>query len=195
MLSVAVWPLLVGGAVVLVSLVVLHALPTRLNPWRDAVSQYGITRYRLGYLLAAFGAALGGVGGALLFGALPGGMYAAVLLWIFAAARVLIPFFPMDDPEAPRTDRGRVHSLLAVIAFATITAAGFFGAGVLHDAGRPGLSTLSTIAAVVMAVGSAGVILGLFTALRRLFGLAERLIYLGFIGWFLALGIGQLTGV
>lgn len=71
----------------------------------------------------------------------------------------------------------------------------FFGAGVLHDAGRPGLSTLSTIAAVVMAVGSAGVILGLFTALRRLFGLAERLICLGFIGWFLALGIGQLTGV
>ena len=39
---------LAAVAVAVGALVTLHVLPTGLSPVRDAVSHYGITRYRLG---------------------------------------------------------------------------------------------------------------------------------------------------
>lgn len=189
MIGVGAVLLVAGAIVVLASLAVLHVVPTGLRPWIDPVSQYGITRFRAGYLVAALGAAVAGVGGVLALAPL-GAAAAVVLLVVFAVARAIIPFVPMDAPEAPRTRRGRAHNLLAIAAFASVTAAGFLAGGALHDAGYPNLANLSTGCAIVMAIGSAGVILGFFTPLRRVFGASERLIYLGFIAWFLMLGFG-----
>ncbi|GAA2244642.1 DUF998 domain-containing protein [Herbiconiux moechotypicola] len=190
MTGVAAILLIVGAAVVLGALVVLHLAPTGLNPLRDPVSQYGITRFKRGYATAAWGATLGGIGGGLLITTVHGSpTVGAVLVWVFAVARFLIPFAPMDAPHQPRTSTGRLHNILAIVAFATVTAGAFLGAGDLHDAGFEAIATFSTVAAIVMAIGSAGSILGFFTAFSRLPGVFERLIYLGFIAWFGVLGI------
>jgi hypothetical protein len=178
--------LALGGAGTLLSLVVVHVLPTGLNPLRDPVSQYGITRYRGWYRAAAISAAVAGVGGALLFAGFEGvvAIVTVVLLAVFAAARGLIGFFPMDAPDAMPTATGRVHNLLALAAFAPVTAGAFTGAGALHDAGYATASALSTVCAVVMVVGTIGMIVAAAPRLRGLFGFAERLIYAGFIAWF-----------
>ncbi|GAA1918486.1 hypothetical protein GCM10009775_08830 [Microbacterium aoyamense] len=187
--------LLLGAGLTLVSLVVVHVLPTKLSPLRDPVSQYGITPFRGWYWSAAGGAAIAGVGGALLFSTIPGAIaiVTTVLLGVFAVARALIGVFPMDAPDAAKSRTGRTHNLLAFAAFASVTAAAFTGAGAIHDAGAPTLSTWSTIFGVIMALGTVGMILAAaIPALHGVFGLAERLIYAGFIAWFLTLGLTPL---
>ena len=181
--------LLAGAAIALLSLVVAHLLPTGLNPLRDPVSQYGITRYRGWYWSAAGGAALAGVGGVLFFAPTGTGIavVTAVLLAVFALARAAIGFFPMDAPGSARTGTGRTHNLLATAAFASVTAAAFTGAGALHDAGFPDASAWSTACGAVMAVGTVGLLVTR-RARSGLFGLAERLIYVGFLAWFFLLG-------
>lgn len=190
MTSLAAVLLLAGALVAVVSLVILHLLPTGLNPLRDPVSQYGITRYRAGYGAAAGGAALAGVGGVLFF-APTGGAISTVtiaLLVVFAVARAAIGFFPMDAPGSARTGTGRTHNLLATAAFASVTAAAFTGAGALHDAGFPDASAWSTACGIVMAVGTIGLLITARRAHPGLFGLAERVIYVGFLAWFGLLG-------
>lgn len=109
----------------------------------------------------------------------------AVFLTIFAVSRAIIPFVPMDAPDAVPTTTGRVHNVLAVAAFASITVAAFLAGGILHDGGFSAEATWSTVTAVVMALGSIGVLSSRFApALERTFGLWERLIYAGFIAWF-----------
>lgn len=193
MTSPAAAMMLAGALTTLVALVAVHLLPTGLNPLRDPVSQYGITSYRGWYWTAAAGAALAGIGGALLFWPVDSviAKVTAVLLAGFFVARAAIGFFPMDDPGDKRTPTGRTHNLLATAAFASVTAAAFTGAGALHDAGFADVSVWSTTCGVVMAVGT----VGLLTAVRfrAVFGLAERLIYLGFIVWFIVLGAVSLT--
>jgi hypothetical protein len=188
--------LLLGAVAALVSLVVVHVLPTGLNPLRDPVSQYGITSYRGWYRSAALSAALAGVGGVIYFAQVPGvaALITLILLVVFAAARALIGFFPMDAPGESRTGTGRLHNILATLAFAPVTAAAFVGAGALHDAGAGDLSIWSTLCGVVMAVGAVGLLLtARATRLRTFFGLAERLIYVGFIAWFILLGVAALA--
>lgn len=186
--------MLAGGVVTLASLVVVHLLPSGLRPLRDPVSQYGITRFRGWYWSAAGGAALAGVGGALLFATIPGALsiVTTALLAVFALARALIGLFPMDAPGAPRTGTGRAHNLLATGAFAPVTAAAFTGSGPLHDAGEPTLAMVSTVCGIVMAIGAVGLLVTARSTRLPLFGLAERLIYAGFIAWFLVLGVATL---
>ena len=195
MMTLAAVLLLAGVVIALVSLVVLHLLPTGLNPLNDPVSRYGITRYRAGYWLAAGGAAVAGVGGVLFFAPTSGviSTVTIVLLVVFAAARAAIGFFPMDAPGSGRTAVGRAHNLLATAAFASVTAAAFTGAGALHDAGFPDASAWSTACGVVMAVGTLGLLVTARRARSVLFGLAERLIYLGFLAWFVLLGVFALA--
>ncbi|MET0812578.1 MAG: DUF998 domain-containing protein [Microbacterium sp.] len=188
--------LLLGASLTLISLIVVHLLPTKLDPLRDPVSRYGITAFRGWYWSAAAGAALAGVGGALFFSAIPGviAIVTTVLLSVFAVARALIGLFPMDAPDAAKSRTGRIHNLLAFAAFASVTAAAFTGAGALHDAGAVALSPWSTALGAIMAAGTIGVILTTASsALRGLFGLTERLIYVGFIAWFLMLGLAPIS--
>ena len=184
--------LLIAGVVIaLGSLIVLHLLPTGLNPLSDPVSQYGITRYRAGYWSAAGGASLAGIGGVLFFAPTAGviSTVTTVLLAVFAVARAAIGFFPMDAPGSGRTPVGRTHNLLATAAFASVTAAAFTGAGALHDAGFPDASSWSTACGAVMAVGAIGLLITPRRTRPTLFGLAQRLISLGFLAWFALLGV------
>lgn len=179
---------LVAAVVLLGSLVMLHAAATGLSPLTDPVSQYALTRFRAGYWLAASSAAVAGGGTAILLARLSDGGAAVALLWVFAAARALIPWFPMDVPGSRPTTFGRVHNLLAVAAFATVTAAAFLAVGTFRAAGFGSVANVSLIVGIVMAVGSAGVIASRpLAALRSKFGLFERLIYVGFVVWFLTL--------
>ncbi len=181
---------LAGVVAMVAALGFLHLVRTGLSPLRDPVSGYALTRYRAAYAVAAGAAAVAGLTSALLLAGISGTGAAVGALLVFAAARALIPLFPMDAPGAVRSGRGRVHSLLATVAFATVMASAFLAWYPLAAAGEQRLASVSLTAGVVMAVGSVIVIAGAaHPAPRRIFGLAERLIYLGFIGWFAAVAV------
>jgi len=185
---------LIAVAVTLVSLIVLHVAPTGLSPLRDPVSQYGISAFRALYATAAISAGIAGVGAILVVAGIPGSIATVILLAVFSAARIAIPFFPMDSPGWGATRTGRFHNVLAFLAFGSVTAAAFVGAGMLHDAGHPVTGLLSTVFGVIMAVGAVVMLISrVRERLRGVFGAAERLIYLGFIGWFIALGVSALV--
>jgi hypothetical protein len=189
MLLVSAGATLVAAVLLLGSLVLLHVAVAGLSPLADPVSQYALTPFRAGYWLAAGSAAIAGAGTAILLAELSDGGAAVALLWVFAAARTLIPWFPMDAPGTRATPSGRLHNLLAVAAFATVTAAAFLAAGTFRAAGFETVANVSVIAGIVMAIGSAGVIASRpFMTLRSQFGLFERMIYVGFVGWFLTVG-------
>lgn len=181
---------LAGVVTVVAALGFLHLARTGLSAVRDPVSGYALTRYRSIYALAAGAAAVAGLSVALLASQVPGTAASVGLLIAFAAARALIPLFPMDAPGVARSATGLVHSALATLAFATVTGAAFLAVQPLAAVAERPLSAISSVAAVVMAIGSAGVIAGAARAgPRRLVGLAERLIYLSFIGWFAAVAV------
>lgn len=91
-----------GLTVGLAALVLLHVLPTGLSPLRNVVSQYGISEYRAGYRVQTLAYAVAAIG----IATLPGSVGVVVALCaIFAAARALISWFPMDAPGATRTGR------------------------------------------------------------------------------------------
>lgn len=189
---------LIGTAsclVLIVALVVAHLMRTGLSPIMDPVSAYALSSARAWYAIAAVAAAVSGGVSAILLAGVAGTQAAVVLLWIFAVARLVIPLFPMDRPGTDRTPMGRLHNLLAIVAFATVTVAAFLAAGPLGNSGHTGAAVGSTCAAIVMAIGSIAVIASsVAPRLRRIFGLAERLIYLGFIAWFLVLAFTTLAG-
>lgn len=184
--------LLAATVALLGALVVLHVAPTGLSPVGEPVSRYALTRWHAGYAVAAASAAVAGAVAALLVPQRPAVVPA--LLWLFAAVRALIPFFPMDAPGVEPTRHGSIHRLLAVIAFATVTLAAVFAAAGLRDAGHPALSTLTRVCSALMIVGTIGtVVAARAPAVRPLFGLMERLIYLGMIAWFGILAIAFLA--
>lgn len=184
---------LAGVATMVAALGFLHLARTGLSALRDPVSGYALTRYRSAYTVAAGAAAVTGVAVALLISQIPGTGAAVGSLSAFAVARALIPLFPMfpmDAPGTARSVRGRAHSILATVAFATVTASAFLAWYPLAAAGEHLLSSVSLTAGALMAIGSVIVITGAaHPGPRRLFGLAERLIYLGFIGWFAAVAV------
>lgn len=180
--------------ILLIALIVAHAMPTGLSPLSDPVSAYALTRARAAYAVAALSAAVAGAASAMLLGARAGTDVSVTLLWIFAVARLVIPLVPMDRPGTPRTGRGRLHGVLAVVAFATVTAAALTAIAPLTATGDRSLALGTTVTAAVMTLGSIAVIsAAAVPLLRRVFGLAERLIYLGFIAWFLCLALGTLA--
>ncbi len=178
---------LVGDLAALVSLVVLHLLPTGLSPLHDPVSRYGISPYRNGYRTAAIALGIAGASAAVLLGAAFGSaaIVSIILLAVFALARLIIGWTPMDAPAAATTRSGRVHNLLAFAAFGTATATAFVAAGTFSaDTAWHAIALPSTVLGIVMAVGSAGALAALPSpAIRRVFGAFERLIYVGIIAW------------
>ena len=86
-------------AVQAVALIMLHLLPTGYNPVRDAVSDYGVGRYRGWFWLQAVAGGVGclalGIALAQLHPFTPSQVVAALI--VTAAARLLIPFFATDQ--------------------------------------------------------------------------------------------------
>ena len=179
---------LLALAVTVASLTWLHVEPTGLSAVRNPVSQYGITRFRIGYRVATLAFAAAGI--ALAVGVnLALGSRAktvVVLLVIFAVARALISWFPMDAPDAVRTSTGQAHGLLAIGAFGAATIAALRLANVLSQQGRwHSLAVVSTILGCVMVVCLIALPLSpVLPAVRARFGAFERGFYLSAIAWF-----------
>jgi Protein of unknown function (DUF998) len=179
---------LLALAATVASLAYLHLAPTGLSPVRNAVSQYGITPYRAGYRAATI--AFGVAGAALAVGigravSGHGSGIVVLLLVIFALARGVISWFPMDSPGSELTATGRRHGLLAIAAFGSLTIAAFRLARLLsREVEWHSLAGASAALGIVMVVCL--VAMGLSRALpavRRSFGAIERGFYLAAIGW------------
>jgi hypothetical protein len=171
-----------GLAVGLAALVLLHFLPTGLSPLRNAVSQYGISEYRAGYRVQTLAYAVAGIGAAIGIAALPGSVGIVVALCaIFAAARALISWFPMDAPGATRTRTGSRHGVLAIAAF---LAAGFASRELVsllnRDGIHPGIAAASDVLALLMALSLIGMALARRTPY---FGVVERAFYVCMTAW------------
>jgi hypothetical protein len=171
-----------GLAVGVAALVILHVLPTGLSPLRNAVSQYGISEYRAGYRAQTLAYAVAGVGAALGVSTLPGSVGIVVALCaIFAAARALISWFPMDAPGATRTRTGSRHGVLAIAAFLAVGFASRELASLLNRAGiHSGIAAASGLLTLLMAIALIGMALA-----RRAgyFGLVERAFYGCMTAW------------
>jgi uncharacterized protein DUF998 len=100
----------------------------------------------------------------------------------FAAARFLIPWFPTDLDRSRPTPAGRIHLLLAAIAFASIAVV----AGYTPDDLAPGWLQWTVVGtAIATGVGA-----------RRpipYFGLVERLLYAAMIAWFIVVSAALLN--
>jgi hypothetical protein len=163
----------------------------------NAVSQYGITRYRLGYRVQTI--SLGVAGGAAAVGltqAAPGRARALIaLLVVFALARLVISWFPMDDPGGELSNTGRMHGLIAIVTFLAIAIAAQRLGTVAKQV--PGWSTLSTVSSVIgwLMLASLVAMMAVGRGARAnrsspsYFGAVERVFYLAIVAWLVGLGI------
>jgi hypothetical protein len=182
-----------GTASCLIALVVLHLLPTGLSPLTNAVSQYGISPYRLGYRIQTISMGIAAIAAAIGVSELHlgGGALVVVLFAIFGVARLAISWFPMDVPGTERTDTGRRHGVLAILAFG----------GAMLAALRLG----SDLGGTDLWVHARGPIIGLGAVMlvsliamgpvrrsesgRRYFGLVERAFYAGAIAFLFVVAV------
>jgi hypothetical membrane protein len=165
-----------------------HFLPTGYDSMRDAVSDYGVGAHHRYYRAMVV---LLGVGAALLAIALARDTEAADLgiafLGAYAAARLAIAFFMTDLPGTPMTPAGRVHVVLAAVAFTAIA----FASGDITGAidGSPGWSgnvsgALRFEARAVQVTAALTLVCFLVPLAReRVFGLVERLLYVASVAW------------
>lgn len=187
MLTVFVVLTLIGVAAAVAALVTLHVLPTGLSPVRDAVSAYGISRHRRLYRVqtVATAVAAASLAAALLVAPLGAVTPAVITLIVLAAARTPIGWVPMDADGSPQTAVGRRHNLLAYAAFAAASVGGFMTG--IAFAGVDGLGSAATAVTVLGWVMTGASVLtvaaAVVPAMRRLFGLFERIIYLGMFTW------------
>lgn len=190
---------LLALAALLASLTYLHVAPTGLSPAHNAVSQYGITRFRGGYRAATIAFAIAGAALSLEVATVISGhgrLQVVVLLIIFALARAAISWFPMDAPGAERTSTGRTHGLLAIAAFGGATLAAIRLARVLdtlppqwHALARFSAALGWIMAALLLVMALARSV----PAVRSAFGGIERGFYLAAIVWFAVVGLGCLV--
>jgi hypothetical protein len=164
--ATAVWSTILVG---------VHLRAREYDPLHDAVSDYGAGARR-GWYRAQTAAAAAAAG--FLLVALAAGTDAPwwllLLLAAFAGARLLIPSFPTDRDRTRPTRTGRLHLLLAGVAFASIAIA----AGNTPDDLAPG--------ALQWLVVGTSVATGLALRARApFFGLLERTFYAAMIAWFL----------
>ena len=165
---------------------------------RNAVSQYGITRYRLGYRIQTIAFAVAGAAAAVgLAEAAPGKARAIIaLVIVFALARLVISWFPMDEPGGERTNHGSMHGLIAIVTFLAIAIAAIRLGSVAKQV--PGWTTLATVSSVIAWLMVASLIA--MMVVRRgarqthstptYFGAVERIFYLALVAWFVLVGVG-----
>jgi Protein of unknown function (DUF998) len=170
----------------------LHLAPTGVDPARDAVSAYGIGPYRAWYRAMALAF---GVGALLLAAALDrgGGVAAAglALLVVYGVARIAIVPFPTDQDGARPTTSGRIHALLAVVAFVAIAvAAPIISASLRAPSDWPeGAEIARSMAVMVIAACALLLAAGLIPRMRLLFGGFQRLFYGASQVWLLVVAV------
>jgi hypothetical protein len=175
-------------------LVALHVLPTKYDPVRDAISDYGVGDYRGWFWAQLVAGAVACTSVAIaLTGLHP---YAptvvVVLLFANAAARLSMPAFPTDQSgNRFETVKGTIHMALAVVAFAAVAAAatGLGGLFSHYATWHSAKSLLVTVGWVVLA-GAIACALGLVgPRLKPIFGLIERFFTLSVIVWIYLMSI------
>jgi hypothetical protein len=175
-------------------LITLHLLPTGYNPRLDAVSDYGIGRYRAWFWAQALAGGVAGLALAIALAettpSIPTEVVVALLISV--VARLLIPLFPTDQNGSRfQTVPGTIHMILAIVIFASvIIAASKFGSAVEHEAAWQGVKGWLSALPWVMTGAAIGILVALRAPrLKRKFGLIERLFYVSSIGWFLIVSI------
>lgn len=168
----------------------LHLLPTGLRPAIDAVSDYGTGAHHLYYRAMVV---LLGTGTALLTAVLARDGHAStrglIFLGVFAASRIAIAWFMTDPPGRQATTTGRIHLVLATIAFTAIA----FGAADVTSSIGDAANWSGPIAGVLRFEARAIALTAVLTAIahvapalrQRAFGLMERLLYLAMVAWLL----------
>jgi hypothetical protein len=173
------------------SVIALHVGEKEMNSIRDAVSLY--VHAPLGVLYDVQVIATG-VSALTLFAALraQGEVHARngyIALGLYGATRLAIALFPADPKGAPLTGRGRVHLFLAIITFASVAAMTGILTPVLTS--HPAWSDLTGVLNAASIVTIVSVVLTMLgRALRPIFGLVERGIYLGAFVWLGAAIVG-----
>ena len=160
---------------------------------RNAVSQYGITRFRVGYRLQTMSMGVAAIAAAIGIREVgpTGGTLIVALLVVCGAARLAISWFPMDPPDSQTTETGRRHGLLAIAAFATAAIAAIRLGEVLDRAEvwrRVSGAVTGLGYEMVVALIALGASRGT-ESLRGYFGLVERAFYAGAIAFFLIVGV------
>ncbi|MEV7692681.1 DUF998 domain-containing protein [Microbacterium sp. NPDC089189] len=189
------WAVIILAATIaaFAALLTAHLVPSGLSPLRDPVSAYGISRYaglyRAQTLATAVAAAAGAIALALLIGA--AATPAVISLAVLALARGVISWVPMDAPGETRSGTGRAHNLLAFAAFAAASVSGFmvgiaFGATTAFAAFAPTATVFGWIATIASAVT---LLAAVVRPLSAIFGLAERVIYIGMLGLLVTVGV------
>jgi hypothetical protein len=175
-----------------VALVWVNFLPTGHRPMVDAVSDYGASSYRLFYRTTVIALGLGAL---LLLVALAHGTDIAEggLIWLgaYGVTRIAIAFFPTDLEGETVTVTGRIHLLLAAIAFTAIAFAAVDLCSALGSEpgwGATGLLDKLRWAVVVTAIGT-GVTRVVLPLRHAVFGLVERLLYAATIAFLLTVAV------
>jgi hypothetical protein len=181
-------------AVQAITLIRLHLLPTGYDPVRDAVSDYGIGRYRGRFWLQAIAGGVGCLALAIALARLrpvtP--TQAVIALIATAAARFLIPFFATDQKGSRfQTPHGTIHMILAVIAFGGLTwaATGLWPALSRYPAWHGAENALTIIPWIMLASVIAVVLALRGPRLKPFLGAFERLFYVSSIIWVLVVAI------
>ena len=171
-------------------------LPTGYNPVHDAVSDYGVGRYRAVFWLQAIAGAVGGFALAVALAETAPSIPSIVVVLLIAAsaARLLIPFFATDQGGSRfQTVHGTIHMILAIVVFAAlIVAASELGSTLEDRAAWHGVKGWLTTLPWVMTGAALALIVGLrpwAPRLHLIYGLIERVFYLASIAWFLIVAI------
>ena len=182
-----------GITTCLVTLIVLHVLPTGLSPFTNPVSQYGITSYRSGYRIQTIAMGIAAIAAAIGISKLviSGGPIVVGLLAIFGAARLAISWFPMDAPGTARSESGRRHGMLALAAFGGATLAALrlgtdLGNSNVWEQARWPIIGLGIVMLVCL-ISMSGIRRS--ESMHHYFGLVERAFYAGTIGFLLVVAI------
>jgi hypothetical membrane protein len=170
-----------GSVICLLSILILHLLPTGYDPKKNAVSDYGVGKYRTWHRIAVLSLAAAGFSMVIASSGTvkPESGPVIGLLVVFALARTIIPFFPTDIEGQTLTKTGRVHWALAIIAFASFGfAAGFYsGTGLDNAIGNVVVAALCLL------------LVSLIPRFRKALPVLERVFYLSMICWFMVTGI------
>jgi hypothetical protein len=175
-----------------IALVALHLLPTGYDPRIDAVSDYGIGKYRGWFWTQALAGAVGCLALAVALGDAKPSMPTEAVVWLVVAgvARLLIPVFPTDQNGSRwQTVPGAIHMIFAIVIFAAIIfAASKLGSTLEHRAAWHGVKGWLEVLPWVMIGGAVGTLVAMRGRLKRV-GLFERLFYVASIVWFLIVAI------
>lgn len=194
-LSIGATACFIASALVLLR---AHMLPTGLHWQIDAVSDYGAGAHHRYYRAMVL---LLGAGGGLLLAALArdtqAGNVGLAFLGAYAAARLAIAFFMTDLPGRPPTPEGRVHLVLASIAFTSIAFASVDVTSALTDTpgwtgGVGGWLRFQASAVVVTAVLTLAAYV-IPAARERVFGLVERCLYVASLAWLITTALHLAT--